>query len=36
MENINITKEEVALIILAYELLKHLIKKSLHKYLNKQ
>lgn len=36
MENINITKEEVALIILTWELLKHLIKKAFHKYLNKQ
>jgi hypothetical protein len=36
MENINLTIEEIALIIIAWELLKHLIKKSFHKYLNKQ
>jgi len=36
MENFKLTIEETILIIAIYELLKHLIKKSFHKYLNNQ
>jgi hypothetical protein len=36
MENFNLTIEETALVIIAWEVLKKIIKSLIHKQLNKQ